>query len=125
MLLLLLFFALPTVRIDNPLIDLHSEGITPLNRTNPPSQLYTVLDRTGVTATTHCTPHSAPSQLSSFTPPLVFKPDTPQPISQPFPATADQLNPTSSPPYITHELYPPPSLPPPQACQPLSPSLGL
>ena len=38
--------------MDNLLIDLHSEGITPLNRNNPPSQLYTVLDSTRVTATT-------------------------------------------------------------------------
>ena len=82
-------------------------------------------DSSGVTATTYCTSHSAPPQLNSFTPPSVFKPDAPHSISQPFPATADQLNPTSSPPYITHELYPSPSFPPPQACQPLSPLLGL
>ena len=78
-----------------------------------------------MTATTYCTPHLAPSQLSSFTSPSAFKPDTPHPISQPFPANANQLNPTSSPPYITHELYLPLSLPSPQASQPLSPSLGL
>ena len=111
--------------MDNPLIDLHSEGITPLNRNNPTSQLYTVLGSTELTATTHCIPHLALLQLSSFAPPLAFNPNTSHPISQPFPATADQLNSTSSPPYTTDELYSPPLLPPPQACQPLSPSLGL
>ena len=89
--------------MDNLLIDLHLEAITQMHRNNQPSQLYTVLDNTGVTATTHFIPHSAPSQFSNFTPFSAFNFDTPHPFSQLFPA-----NPTSSPSYTTHELYPPP-----------------
>ena len=76
--------------MDNPLIDLNSEGIIPLNHNKPHCHFYIVLDSTKSNAITHCTPDSAPTQINSFAPPLSFNPGAQQPIPQPYPATADQ-----------------------------------